>query len=267
MTEGQLDDDRPATLDELERVVRAVAFEIADRAMSEGARAVILTGSQARPHPPPESDIDLYAIGRGPRYRLEAVRGRLVSVSWRDLAESREAFDDPEAVGAFVPGWRRAVIVADPDGVAAELQRAALAWSWSDIGDERLDAWVAEEVTGFAEEVHKLVAARRAGDASTAAVQRSVLALSLAPRLTVHLRWLYESENGLWERVGQRMGTAWVAAQRGALGLDGGSLETSLDAAVDLFALAAAAVWPAMDERQRAVCIGALTLAGRPAPR
>lgn len=234
--------------------------------MSDGALAVVLSGSQAGPRPSEESDIDLYVVGRGPRYRLTVAAGRLVSASWRELAEIRLDFDDPGAVGAVVPGWRRALIVADPDGVAAAIQREALAWDWPIIGDARLDAWVAEEVTGYAEEVHKLVAARRAGDVATAAVQRSVLALALAPRLSVHLRMLYETENGLWERVADRMGEPWMAAQRAALGLSGERLEATLDAALDLFSMAVATAWPSMDERQRSVCGGALAVAGRQAP-
>lgn len=235
--------------------------------MNDGALAVVLSGSQTGPSPSPESDIDLYVVGRGPRYRLSVVAGRLVSVSWRELGEIRSDFDDPGAVGAVVPGWRRAFIVADPDGVADGIRREALAWDWSVIGDARLDSWVAEEITGYAEEVHKLEAARRAGDLATAAVQRSVLALALAPRLSVHLRMLYETENGLWERVADRMGEPWMAAQRATLGLAGERLEATLDASLDLFSMAVAAAWLSMDERQRSVCGGALALSGRQAPR
>lgn len=266
MSGPPLPGQRATSLDELDTAVRAVALDVACRAMADGALAVVLTGSQVGPNPSPESDIDLYVIGRGPRYRLEVVGARLTSVSWREPAEVRATFDDPGAVGAAVPGWRQALIVTDPDGVAAEIKRAALAWDWPHIGDARLDSWVAEEITGYAEEVHKLVAARRAGDLATAAVQRSVLAFALAPRLSVHLRMLYETENRLWERVADRMGPAWQAAQRSALGIGGELPGESLDASVDLFALAVAATWPAMDDRQRAVCAGALALAGRQAP-
>lgn len=266
MSGGRPNDGQPASVDDLDPAVRAVVRELADRVVSEGARAVVVTGSQVGPSRRPESDIDLYVIGDGPRYRLELVVNHLASLSWRNPTELRASFDDPGAVGALVPGWRHAVIVADPDGIAADLQRVALEWDWSVIGDARLDAWVGEEITGYAEEVHKLVAARRGGDFATAAVQRSVLALALAPRLTVHLRMLYATENGLWDRVADLLGAEWAAAQRAALGLSGEGLARSLDAAVELFRLAVDATWPVMNERQQAVCAGALALAGRPAP-
>jgi hypothetical protein len=55
-----------------------------------------------------------------------------------------------------VPAWRGARILADPLGEAAHLQSEAHAWDWTLIGDEA-DHWVADQVTGFAEEVHRLV--------------------------------------------------------------------------------------------------------------
>lgn len=249
-------------LDEIDPAVRTIVHTVAGRAMTDGAQAVVLTGSQVGQTPSPESDIDIIVIGSGPRYRLEIVDSRLVSLSWRDLDELRASFDDPSAVGTLVPGWRRVIIVTDPQQVAAGLHRTALDWDWAIIGDERLDAWVAEEITGYAEEIHKLTAARRSGDLATAAAQRSILAIALAPRLAVHLRMLYGTENGLWERVAERVGEEWSAAQRAALGLGGEDLAASIDAAMNLFRLAVVATWPTMDARQKAVCSGALEIAG-----
>lgn len=256
---------QPTRLEELNPTVREAAVDIAARCMADDASAVVLTGSHAGANPQPESDIDLYALGQGPHYRLEMIRGQMASVSWREIDEVRGAFDDPGAVGALVPGWRRAIIVADTAGHAAELQRTAREWDWSIIGDLRLNAWVAEEVIGYAEEILKLVSARRRGDVATAAVQGAIVAIALAPRLAVHLRLLYETENGLWGRVAERMPSAWAMAQRAALGLGDESLDRRLDAAIRLFALTVTAVRPLMDERQTAVCDNALKLAASPA--
>lgn len=256
--------DAGATVDDLSAPIRSIVLDVSERAMATGARAVVLTGSQIGAQPPSTSDIDVYAIGAGPRYRLEINGGRLVSLSWREPAELRVAFGDPGSVGALVPGWRRALIVVDPDGVAAEIRHLAQQWDWSSIGDALLGEWVAEEVAGYAEEVHKLVGARRAGDLVSVAAQRSVLALGLAPRMTVYLRMLYESENGLWDRVAGRMGPAWADAQRAALGLDGADPAASLDGALTLYRLAVTAVCSLMDDRQRGVSRAALALAGQP---
>ena len=62
---------------------------------------------------------------------------------------------------------------------------------------------MAEVVTGYAEEVHKLAAALRNGNRPLAAVQRSLLA--------VHRRILYGSENRLWDLASGVMGEEWVA--------------------------------------------------------
>ena len=97
----------------------------------------------------------------------------------------------------------------------ASLIEEARAWSWGPI-ERRCDEWVAEQVTGYAEEVHKLVAALRNGNRPLAAVQRSLLA--------VHRRVLYGSENRLWDLVADAMGEGWSRTQSAALGLGGESL-------------------------------------------
>jgi hypothetical protein len=61
-------------------------------------------------------------------------------------------------------------------------------------------------ITALAEEAHKLVVALRVGYRTTAAVQRSVLALRPAQILAVHRRILYGSENRLWTLVADAMG-------------------------------------------------------------
>jgi hypothetical protein len=232
--------------------------ELAGRLMTEGARAVVLAGSIVRGEAGPESDIDLYAFGARSGYFLERQHGHLVSITWREPEEERAAFLDPSKAGAVIPAWRGAVILEDPEGLAAALQREAREWSWADIGDEALDRYVAREVTELAEEIHKLVAALRAGRSWTAAVQRNVLALHLAPILSVHLRFLYETENRLWDLVAAEMGPEWQKAQRDAFEA---SLEPSCHAALRLYALAAAAVSTLLEPGQRDVVTYASSLA------
>jgi len=57
-------------------------------------------------------------------------------------------------------------------------------------GAAECDEWVAEQVTGYVEEVLKLIPALRTGSRSTEAVQRSLLAIYLAPALAVRRRIL-----------------------------------------------------------------------------
>lgn len=233
--------------------VRSTALRVAEELAEGAARAVVLVGSYASGDAGPESDLDLLAIGpESYSWNLQRRDGLLVSVSSRPFEEHREAFVRPEEVCAAVPGWRGAVILHDPQGLAASLVREAREWSWGPL-ERRCEEWVAERITGYAEEVHKLVAALRSGDASTAAVQRSLLAVHLAPILAVHRRILYGSENRLWDLVSEAMGEEWRRAQSAALGLDAGSHRETCTAALRLYALAVAQTAQLMDERQRDV--------------
>lgn len=241
------------------RDLGAVLDSIVRDLVRDGAKAVALAGSHARGEATQLSDVDLYAIGDGPRYTLRVVNDVLVSLSWRTASEEREALRHPASVGGAVPGWRGARILHDSVGIAAALQADARAFDWSSIATA-CDAWVAEQVTGYVEEVLKLVAARRSGDGNCAAVQRSILALRLPMVMAVHHRLLYDSENRLWRLVAEVAGEPWATAQAEAL--RGGEPHVADEAALRLYALAAEAVRDLLSGDQRAVVELALRAAG-----
>lgn len=243
-----------------------VARELTGELVAAGAEAVVLLGSHARGAAHRHSDIDLYALGPGPAYRLERRGDFLVAVSWRTAAQEREAFLTPARAGGAIPAWRRALLLADPAGSAAALVREARDWTWDAIGRARCDAWVAEEVTGYAEEVQKLVGSLALRQTWTAAVQRAVLALRLAPILAVHRRLLYETENQLWALVAAALGKRWARAQGVALGAGGEPFERTCAAALELYGLAALETRRLLDRRQHAVVAHACALAGHPLP-
>jgi len=239
-----------------------VARKVTRRLISEGAVAVVLTGSRVRGDFYSESDIDVQAIGRKSLYRLDRVDGFLVSIAWRTESAASRELRTPWQAGGAVPAWRLATILHDPKGIARALKRAARDWTWEVLG-ERREAWVAEEFTGWAEEVHRLVGNLELGKPWAAAIQRSVLAIRLAPIMAVHHRIMYDTENNLWDLVGKKMGKDWSRAQSAALGMGGESIEESRRAAVQLFVIGAKELYDVLDERQRAVVDHACDIAVR----
>lgn len=243
--------------------VLQLARTIADDLIAQGAQAVVLFGSYARGDAHPHSDLDLLALGDGPSCQLHQVQGVLITISWQTPDACRAAFSRPLEVGTVIPGWRSAVLLRDPDGLAADLQASAQHWAWADLGDA-CDAVVAGEITGLAEEVHKLVAASLATQRLTAAVQRNLLALRLGVIMALHLRLLCETENRLWALVANRLGEPWAAAQARAFGLGGEPFLETRQAALLLYALAAQAVLPLLRDHQREVVAHACQIAGYP---
>lgn len=233
------------------REAMAIAERLARSLAAEGALAVAVVGSHASGDATADSDIDLAVVGEGPHYRLEVHNGMLASVGWAPAEEQRRRLYDPDWLGTHVAGWRHAVLLHDREGVGAAIQAEAHAWTWELVSD-RVDMWVAESVTGFTEEVQKLVTSLAREQMTMAAVQRSVLALRLARTLALHRRILYGSENRLWDIVAKEI-PSWRSTQGAALGVGGESLEDGCSAALQLFALAAREVIPLLDDRQRAV--------------
>jgi hypothetical protein len=240
--------------------VAAVAAELA----GAGAEAVILFGSHARGDAHPHSDIDLLAVGDGPEYTLSRREGCLLSVSWLTADRIRAGFTRPWQVGWMVPGWQEATLIHDPAGVAAALQGMARTWTWEAVGEATCDRAVADEITGFAEEIHKLVGALTDGRDFMAAVQRNILAFRMGVIMALHLRLLYGTENVLWDRVAERMGPEWATDQARAFGLDGESLAESAAGALALYVRAARAADRLFTAEQRAVVAHACHLAEHP---
>jgi hypothetical protein len=242
----------------------SVARRISGELAAGGAEAVVLVGSHAHGDAGPESDLDILAVGdESYSWRLDRRDGLLVSVSMRPFESYLESFELPELVCASVPGWRDAVVLHDPGRLAASLVREAREWTWGPL-ERRCNGWVAEKITGYAEEVHKLVAALGSGRRSTAAVQRSLLAVRLAPILAVHLRILYGSENRVWDLLAEAMGEDWREAQSTALGLDNETFGETCAAALKMYGLAATEAFRLLDDRQRRVVGHACALAGHP---
>lgn len=220
--------------------------------IERGARAIAIVGSAATGGATESSDLDLAVIGDGPHSTLELHEGVIVSLGWASTEEQVRRLCEPAWLGTHVPGWRSAVVIHDPGGLATSIKEQAVQWKWQDAADS-CDAWVVETVTSLAEEAQKLSASLVSGAVLTAAVQRSIIVLRLARPLALHRRMLYGSENRLWDLLAEELGVEWRAAQSAAFGVGDESFESSCRAALRLFALAVAEIEPLLDERSRAL--------------
>jgi len=245
---------------------RVVVEATASALMQRGAKAVVLAGSWARGDAHRESDIDLWVFGLPPGTEILWREPFMVTVAKTSEGSERRKLRSPPDVGGAVPGWRVAVPIRDPDRLAERLKTEAGAFRWTMIS-RRCDRWVAEQIVGWAEEAVKLVRALGAGNFTTAAVQRNLLADHLGFIMAIDRRVFWDSENEFWERIGRRVGGAWARAQRKALGTPSAGIEESCEAALALYALTAEAVWKRLDPQQRAIVSNTCRVAGRPLSR
>lgn len=206
--------------EDLKQQALDVAHTIASDMISEGAQAVYLTGSWARGDAHPESDLDIRAVGPERDKHLFRKDGFLVSSEWQTKEQQLETFEDPEKVGSVVPGWRSAVLLQDPDGVAADIKQAAEVWTWDRVKDS-IDAAISNQLAHYSEEVHSLYTNLEMDLSLGAAIQRGMVAKQMAPIVAIHERILYETEKELWDLVADKMGPEWEKVQEGALGLEG----------------------------------------------
>jgi hypothetical protein len=246
----------------MDRKVSLVSRAVSRKLVKLGAEAVVVFGSRVRGDAYEESDIDIHAIGKGTS-GLERHQEFLVSICWMTSMQHRQAFENPSEVGGIVPAWRNAEIIYDPQRIADSLKQEAESWQWQHL-NKKADKWVAEQVTGYAEEVHRLIGNIQLGRRSAAAVMRSVLAIRMAQILAVHCRIFYDTENQLWSLVSERMGTEWERLQSVALGEGNQTFEETYKAALGLYAFVAREVKHLLNRQQYQVVAHACEIAGHP---
>ena len=155
--------------------------------------------------------------------------------------------------------WRGALMLHDPNGIAASLQHAAHSWEWDRIHTQ-CERAVASELVELAEEVHRLVGLRLAGRVRAAAPIRWALARSLVRAMAIHNRLLYDSENAMWDLVNSVMGHDWERDFDIAIGVQRGAADL---AALSLYRQAVARADRVLTGQQRTVTDAALRMADR----
>lgn len=248
------------------RAVSRFARRFADEIDPQRRSAIVLAGSWARGDAREVSDIDLWVIGRKQGDVILERDGRQVSVRYSTVAGDRRAMRTPARLGGAVPGWCTAKILRDPNGSAARLRTEARSFRWRSVRRD-CDAYIADQLVGWAQHVAKILRAMETGERETAAVQRGLIANRMALLRSLDLEYLWETENGLWERVGKRAGPAFRRAQRAALGIHGESWRASCEAALHLYALTARANLSLLRGDNRKIVEEACRRAGYPIGR
>jgi len=243
--------------------VLRLATCLADELDPERRAAVLLAGSWARGDAHEASDLDLWVVGRKGAHRILEREGYMVCVKYSTAAEERRELRTPFRLDGAVPGWRNAKILRDPRGLAARLKREAQRFRWSRVRRAR-DAYLADQLAGWAEEVSKLLRALETGERETASVQRNLLANHMASLRLLAFEHLWETENGMWEDAGKRSGAEFRSAQRAALGTDGSAWRKSCEGALRLYALTARANLGLLRGDRRRVVLAACRRAGYP---
>jgi len=249
----------PAEYREVLRIARRLARELDPR----GRASVLLAGSWVRGDAHQGSDVDLWVVGKRGRTKVLEREGRLVCVRFSTVALERAEMRNPGRLDGAVPGWRLVKILTDPTGVAAKLKAEARRFRWERVRRVR-DAYIANQLAAWSEEVAKLLRALETGERETASVQRNLLANHMAFLRVLPLERLWDTENGLWERAGRWAGPAFRSAQRAALGTDGGSWEASCEGALRLYALTARANLGVLRGEKWRIVVAACRRAGYP---
>lgn len=242
--------------------VRAIADRMSRRLLTQGAKATLLTGSHARGRARADSDIDLFAVGDGPRERVEVVDGRTVSVHWFTSEEARQRLSSPETAYIAAFGWGDALIIADPLGVAKELQDEARTWTWDKMSAEA-DAFIVNELVGWAEYIRKLVDALASNRELDATALTAESALRLGRLVAIRSRVTSQSENGLWPAIVDAAPSDWAQALECALRSEGQDLRTAALGALRLYENIAKDVNELLDENERATVAQALAAVRR----
>jgi hypothetical protein len=231
------------------------ALAIAQRLAAEHAPTtpgIGLFGSVAAGTDHPHSDIDLIlATDTNTGTTVQQIDGRMVTLTRKSPADLEGAFTRPWEVATAVAAWRGARLLHDPDGLMADLQTRAHAWTWDQIPDA--DPWAAGELVGLAEEVHKVHGMLATGRTRAAAANRAIIALQLPTPLAAAHRLTCGSENDLWDAVADAEGPAWTHAWDTATGVIPADHETGCRAALDLYRIAADRLAHHLDDHDRAI--------------
>lgn len=189
-----------------------------------GVIAIALTGSYARGENKQFSDVDVNifvnVLPLEP-YTLRYWDNHLVSLKYELVENERLALARPERAIWAVPGLRHMRILLDPSGELAALRQSALDFDWRTL-QPAANEYAIEELTGCAEEVHKIMGGLAREHESTVLYAVAGLLKGLGNALAVQRGLLIDSENRYYQIIQESLGPKheWTRAFRFTLGAD-----------------------------------------------
>jgi hypothetical protein len=225
-----------------------------------GVQAIGLLGSEARGEAGPFSDVDVVRLVDGATSWAGShwYEGRLVTVSDATPEQVESWFTEPQEVVKWVAGLRVARPQLDPNHLFAAIQARAHAFVWDEAMQAKANRWVSREMVGWIEEVHKGLEGLRRGDMGRLLNARHGFSWGLNGVMAVYKGVLLSSDNGVWAEVAAApdLPSAWLSLRNRAFavnGLDGAvpSLREQVEAGLQLYALTARLVAPALQDGER----------------
>ena len=197
------------------------------RLEDENTVGVSMAGSHARAQGGRYSDVDIQHYVRkipdnpAEAYFLRFMDGYLVSVSMTTLEEEGANLRTPKKAIWAVPGLRQARILLDKEGSLAALKELAEKFTWQPL-QAAADAFASWNLSGCAEEIHKIVDGLTKKDESKTLYAIWGLTRELAVTLLVQRGILIQSENDFIDLAQVTAGrtSGWTCQFRRAIGLD-----------------------------------------------
>ncbi len=193
----------------------------------ENTLGIAITGSFARNESDPYSDVDLaHYVRQKPAadtelYRLRFVDDYLVSLKITTLEAEYAGLRKPEQAIWIIPALRRLFILLDKDGSLAALKEAAATATWEPL-QAGANAYASRELSGYAEEIHKILGGLAQRDESKTLYAVWGLTRGLATALLVQRGALVPTENAYIDFAQNAAGrtSGWARQFRLAIGLD-----------------------------------------------
>ncbi len=194
---------------------------------NENTLGVVLAGSFARGEGGLFSDVDIRCYVRQPPvnaaevYTMQYLDGYLVSFYLTTLVEEYASLRIPQKAIWAVPGLRQMRILLEKDGSISTLKEAAVKFTWEPL-QAAADAYASWNLSGFAEETHKILSGLAERNESKTLNATAGLIHGLATTILVQRGVLIPTENAYLDLAQDTAGraSAWTRQFRLAIGLD-----------------------------------------------